>query len=969
MHYITRVIGALALSAGSCQALAQPIRVTLEHDFSNECVNGVATEVMRVASGEPIRLDMGAIRTMHPGLGFAFVRIDDMVGGNDIGHITVENNLSNDIVQILIADCAFPYFPQDPTDSEFGPAFTACTNWLGMSLGENVPDASKVRLAGIIGGNITGDVVVGEVFVLQAVGVNSVIQGDILAKGLPSLASVSSAEDLHFLREYNAISLVTAGNGITGDVIAEQGSIGRIFVGPRDDAAGIDGDIRAERGVIRIIESNGPVGANRAVSDRLQIRAGLGILQTFVGTQDQDGDLVTEKLDADIKADVLSALYGAYDEHFGSIADDDGAIYELRIAGTMTGSVDCRVIRDDGYPFGESFGLPSGIFVHGAMMAPVHASVGVLAAHIEAETFTQPITIDGYLKGIVWATGEEGVIPSISIGNDPIPELNAIKIGFLGSVHQPSWIPGIPEGLGEPESVVRASEIGSFVASRMQLSDKAYPPRIESPIIGSLTINQYVQGLVWSGIADPGESGTDLQPDRNDTLAYAAVLGDIDLGAVASDYENIPLGLPPAMSASFLSPSQQPQDQGSAGTADLWIGSFSTFKVRRVMDGGIHLPSLPYPKTVRIGCDFQDEDGFVVDADENPVFVYVGGLVDLRDDNSLDGYIMFHSTLAPDGSSLCDPTPPSFDDCMDTETAWRGQVWIGNEQGMPRVFSPEQTDPARNSPCYLTPSDSLYGLPDDLTGGALGVLPFHVNAADVRPTDSIGGTDASPGVILQSEFSRPHDNAATMRQGIRIGFYGPIEAPAQTNPVIVEWLMKESAPENPDSWMDFTNNCQIVLHREGTSGMHHILKVAGWEVTRPESMLPAGTWRVRNLPAEDPAHVYCHGMGELTNLAGPPPVTFEQWFTVAPDCDADGVVDSSSCDTTGGGCPADVDDGSATGTPDGGVTIDDLLYYLAIFQQGSPDADLDDGTSNGEHDGGVTIDDLLYFLYRFNGGC
>ena len=205
MQDITRVIGALALSAGSCQALAQPIRVTLEHDFSNECVNGFATEVMRVASGEPIRLDMGAIRAMHPGLGFAFVRIDDTVGGNDIGHIIVENvDPALSEINVLIADCAHAYFPQDPEDLFFNSDDVACNDWLGMSLGENVPDASRVRLAGIIGGIITGDVVVGEVFVLRAVGLNSVIQGDILANGRPSLASVSSAEDLHFLREYNA---------------------------------------------------------------------------------------------------------------------------------------------------------------------------------------------------------------------------------------------------------------------------------------------------------------------------------------------------------------------------------------------------------------------------------------------------------------------------------------------------------------------------------------------------------------------------------------------------------------------------------------------------------------------------------------------------------------------------------------------------------------------------------------------
>jgi hypothetical protein len=35
-----------------------------------------------------------------------------------------------------------------------------------------------------------------------------------------------------------------------------------------------------------------------------------------------------------------------------------------------------------------------------------------------------------------------------------------------------------------------------------------------------------------------------------------------------------------------------------------------------------------------------------------------------------------------------------------------------------------------------------------------------------------------------------------------------------------------------------------------------------------------------------------------------------------------------------GGCPADIDDGSGTGVPDDGVTIDDLLYYLALFEAG-----------------------------------
>jgi hypothetical protein len=69
------------------------------------------------------------------------------------------------------------------------------------------------------------------------------------------------------------------------------------------------------------------------------------------------------------------------------------------------------------------------------------------------------------------------------------------------------------------------------------------------------------------------------------------------------------------------------------------------------------------------------------------------------------------------------------------------------------------------------------------------------------------------------------------------------------------------------------------------------------------------------------------------------------------------------------GCVADVDDGSGTGTPDGGVGIEDLLYYLTLYEAGTLRADVDDGSGTGIHDGGVGIEDLLYYLTRFDAGC
>ncbi len=69
------------------------------------------------------------------------------------------------------------------------------------------------------------------------------------------------------------------------------------------------------------------------------------------------------------------------------------------------------------------------------------------------------------------------------------------------------------------------------------------------------------------------------------------------------------------------------------------------------------------------------------------------------------------------------------------------------------------------------------------------------------------------------------------------------------------------------------------------------------------------------------------------------------------------------------GCPADLDDGSMTGTPDGGVDINDLLFFLAMYEAGDVRADLDDGSMTGTHDGGVDINDLLFFIAHYEAGC
>ena len=68
-------------------------------------------------------------------------------------------------------------------------------------------------------------------------------------------------------------------------------------------------------------------------------------------------------------------------------------------------------------------------------------------------------------------------------------------------------------------------------------------------------------------------------------------------------------------------------------------------------------------------------------------------------------------------------------------------------------------------------------------------------------------------------------------------------------------------------------------------------------------------------------------------------------------------------------CVADFDDGSGTGTRDGAVTIDDLLYFIALYEAGDVHGDVDNGTFTGTQDGAITIDDLLFFLFHYENGC
>lgn len=72
-------------------------------------------------------------------------------------------------------------------------------------------------------------------------------------------------------------------------------------------------------------------------------------------------------------------------------------------------------------------------------------------------------------------------------------------------------------------------------------------------------------------------------------------------------------------------------------------------------------------------------------------------------------------------------------------------------------------------------------------------------------------------------------------------------------------------------------------------------------------------------------------------------------------------------------CPADLDNGSGIGIRDQGVDVNDLLYFLAKFEEGNPAADLVGGPCACPDcvcpDGAVDVQDLLFFLRHYERGC
>lgn len=277
---------------------------------------------------------------------------------------------------------------------------------------------------------------------------------------------------------------------------------------------------------------------------------------------------------------------------------------------------------------------------------------------------------------------------------------------------------------------------------------------------------------------------------------------------------------------------------------------------------------------------------------------------------------------------------------------WSGDVIVGG-QAIPHAT-------------YYAQSSSAYG------GGAVGVVPFgrylgdttyNTGSAGARTQVPTANSESSPLVLVPAQLDATH--------GIDLACFGRVTTLASGDHFVYVYKPMNQNQE----WVDVTcRTTQSLSDATATEPLRRSVKIRGLS----GYLFPKGAYRITTV--QKPAAYSCSSSvsfaeaycGDMISPAASELGEFNYWIKVVKDCNGNGHYDNGD---TCQDCGADVDDGSMTGTPDGGVDINDLLYYLQCYEAGGLCADMDDGSGSGTPDQGVDINDLLYFLAAYEAGC
>ncbi len=233
--------------------------------------------------------------------------------------------------------------------------------------------------------------------------------------------------------------------------------------------------------------------------------------------------------------------------------------------------------------------------------------------------------------------------------------------------------------------------------------------------------------------------------------------------------------------------------------------------------------------------------------------------------------------------------------------------------------------------------------------------PTGLGAEQIAPDSSLFYASQTD-FRLQTAWPNAWESMSTFVDALMIFLDYQPDAPANT---------MRFEPKLPSSWSTMTFHNVILKHAGSTHKVDLSVTNHPHGVEHAFTNTTGLALNVQTVLRTDPARCY---LGVARNGV-PITASFDVGtgrVGVASNLDAGAMAPTSF---VAGYCSADLDDGSATGTPDGGVDINDLLFFLAAYEAADPAADIDNGTGLGIADGGVDINDLLFFLGCYEAGC
>lgn len=843
LHRLTGGIAALALTFG---AVAQNIVYSIDGGTP-----------VSVASGVDFSVNVGnvpgitTLRVYDP----SFTTLPD----DDAGKITITGAVDGGELRIIVAGPTQTWIdePQDPMAN-------AGLRHLGIDAADGivVSDAglrAKTRLIAFVSGDVRGDVTLGQIRRIQT-GAPGTTPSGIISANLTSVGDDITGGEIG--PDEGAVGYIIAGDAISGTVTAELGKIDRVQVGPSEDADGISGDIIAESGSIQAIYSTGPIG-NGSTTAPMRINAANGIGQIRTVDEAAPGVILERDVDAEIVAN-----QGMLDDplNWPYLAPPaDGVLSSLEVGGTLNGSIQAGNIYCGGAC------EPAGIRVYGTCNATIDVDLMVGKTSIIARAFTAPITIGGALHGSLVATGGDGVagrIERITVGWGDSP---GIEAGFYTAYGRGLVSSALNRPLPTTEeewfqsaypldSVIHAETSigGAAVRTMAGTTCERYPPSIEAPILEELRIDAFAYGVVWSGQFDPS--------DR--TVGYSQI-GTFVVGCMRQ-------------------------------TATVWMRDWDTAIVETDLFGDIHVPDVAagstlyigrifgvegaspveqacactvfVPDTLCQGCDWDAnyiQDSLVSHTPRNPWWPNCG---DGPSQEDRRGQIWVHENQGLQGQIIINADNTGLSEAA----LWTGAVQVGEDSGGCPLMevSPTPSSSEWTSPYYT-------GLSASLGGGAIGLVPFKMHRTDCRPAaDSDLATNRT---FLNSEFCGELAPSNAQPHLIHV-FYGPVTTNhASNSPLEVRLDGGETVAR--EQWM------KIELRRNSAGPLSREVDLTGDGLTR---LLP-GTYRSKGVTTAGTGQslLLCDG---LLTTATVPVAVFEEGdeyvFVLDPDCDADGANDN-----------------------------------------------------------------------------